>query len=269
MTDEPEARVALVTGGARGIGAAIAEALSAQGCSVAIVDRCADDPALSYSLATTADLEASVKACGGEAGRAIGIVADVRDQAAMNAAVAATVKRFGGLDVTVAAAGAIAGGQPAWATSEEDWTTMFDINVHGVWRLARAAVPAMLERPVPRHGRFVVVSSMGGAVGLPMLSAYVAAKHAANGLVRSMAAELGRDGITVNAIAPGSTTTAMLTASAKVYGLTDFSGLIGLHLLERPLHPDEVAAVVAFMCRPESSGVTGAVLPVDAGATSQ
>ena len=224
---------------------------------------------MAYSLATPAELEAVADACGAADDRAIGIIADVRDQSAVDAAVIATTKHFGGLDIAVAAAGAIAGGDPAWATSEEVWTTMFDINVHGVWRLARAAVPAMLRRPVPRHGRFVVVSSMGGAVGLPMLSAYVAAKHAANGLVRSMAAELGREGITVNAIAPGSTTTDMLAASAKVYGLTDFSGLIGLHLLERPLHPDEVAAVAAFICQPESSGVTGAVLPVDAGATSQ
>jgi NAD(P)-dependent dehydrogenase (short-subunit alcohol dehydrogenase family) len=110
---------------------------------------------------------------------------------------------------------------------------------------------------------------MGGAVGLPMLSAYVAAKHAANGLVRSLAAEVAREDITVNAIAPGSTTTAMLTASADVYGLPDVSGLIDQHLLDRPLHPNEIAAVVAFVCRPQSSGITGAVLPVDAGATSR
>jgi SDR family mycofactocin-dependent oxidoreductase len=261
--------VAIVTGGARGIGAATARALSEQGCAVAIVDRCTDDPGLSYPLATRAELDEVVAECGGADGRAIGVVADVRDQVALDGAVHAAITQFGGLDIAVAAAGCIAGGDPTWATPDDVWATMFDTNVHGVRRLARAAVPALLERPMPRHGRFVVISSMGGSVGLPMLSAYVAAKHAANGLVRSLAAELGREGITVNAIAPGSTTTEMLTASAAVYGLPDVSGLIAQHLIDRPLHPDEVAAVVAFVCGMASSGVTGAILPVDAGATSQ
>ena len=261
-------RVAIVTGAARGIGAATAIALAAQGCFVAAVDRCADDPALDYQLASQDDLDAVVAACGGE-GRAIGVVADVRDQAALDHAVKMTVDQFGGLDIAVAGAGCIAGGQPAWATDEEVWTTMFDVNVHGVWRLARAAVPAMLARPAPRHGRFLAISSMGGSVGLPMLSAYVAAKHAANGLVRSLAAELGLEGITVNAIAPGSTTTAMLTASAAVYGLSGIDNLVAQHLFERPLHPDEVAALAVFVCGEASSGITGAILPVDAGATSR
>ena len=264
------ARVALVTGGARGIGAAIAVALSEQGCSVAVVDRCADDPALAYSLATPAELEAVADACGAADDRAIGIIADVRDQSAVDAAVIATTKHFGGLDIAVAAAGAIA--VSFVPRARDDVARGLGIAVTAV---ALGVGLAMLPGfHYGQHGglQFAVdtkVSSMGGAVGLPMLSAYVAAKHAANGLVRSMAAELGREGITVNAIAPGSTTTDMLAASAKVYGLTDFSGLIGLHLLERPLHPDEVAAVAAFICQPESSGVTGAVLPVDAGATSQ
>jgi SDR family mycofactocin-dependent oxidoreductase len=243
--------------------------LAEQGCAVAIVDRCEDDPALPYALATRDDLDTVVAACGGGEGRAIGVVADVRDQPAIDGAVRAAVAAFGGLDVAVAAAGCIDGGEPTWTTPDEVWTTMFDVNVHGVRRLARAAIPAMLARPKPRQGRFAVISSMGGSVGLPMLSAYVAAKHAVNGLVRSLAAELGREGITVNAVAPGSTTTAMLTASASVYGLTDASGLILQHLIDRPLHPDEVAALVGFVCGTTSSGVTGAILPVDAGATSQ
>ena len=155
-------RVAVVTGGARGIGAATATALAAQGCFVAVVDRCADDPTLEYQLATPDDLDAVVAACGGGEGRSIGVVADVRDQAALDGAVKAAVDQFGGLDVAVAAAGCIAGGQPVWTTDDDVWTTMFDVNVHGVRRLARAAVPAMLARPAPRHGRFLVVSSMGG-----------------------------------------------------------------------------------------------------------
>jgi NAD(P)-dependent dehydrogenase (short-subunit alcohol dehydrogenase family) len=90
-----------------------------------------------------------------------------------------------------------------------------------------------------------------------------------NGVVRSLAAELGREGITANAVAPGSTTTAMLTASAEIYGLVDAEELTRQHLLGRPLVPEEVAALVAWVCGESSSGVTGAVLPVDAGATSR
>ena len=209
-----------------------------------------------------------VAACAA-AGAPLGIVGDVRDQAALDAAVALAVSEFGGLDAAVAAAGCIAGGKSTWETDDAVWDTMLGVNVEGVWRLAKAAVPALLARPAPRHGRFVAISSMGGSVGLPLLTAYVAAKHAVNGIVRSLAAELGRDGITVNAVAPGSTNTAMLLASVEMYGLVDVEGLLQQHLLGRALHPDEVAALVAWVCGETSSGVTGAVLPVDAGATAQ
>jgi NAD(P)-dependent dehydrogenase (short-subunit alcohol dehydrogenase family) len=146
---------------------------------------------------------------------------------------------------------------------------MFSINVDGVWRLARAAVPALLARPAPREGRFVAVSSMGGSVGLGMLSAYVAAKHAVNGLVRTLAAEVGHEGITVNAVAPGSTTTAMLDASAALYGLDGIDDLFGQHLLGRALRPAEIAALIAWLCSEASSGITGAVMAADAGATAR
>ena len=262
-------QVAVVTGAARGIGAAIAQALAADGWRLVLVDRCEDDPVLGYSLATRDDLDATVRACGGDDGRVVGLVGDVRDQAALDAAVDRARREFGGLDAAVAAAGCIAGGEPAWATGDDQWSTVLGVNLEGAWRLVRAAVPALLERPAPRQGRVVAISSTGGSIGLPLLAAYVAAKHGVNGLVRSLAAELGPEGITVNAVAPGSTTTAMLTASSAVYNLPDTAELIRQHLLERPLQPTEVAALVAWVCSPASSGVTGAVLPVDAGTTSR
>jgi SDR family mycofactocin-dependent oxidoreductase len=234
-----------------------------------LVDRCADDPGLRYPLATRAELDAVVAECTTDGGAALGLVGDVRDQAALDAAVAPAVAEFGGLDAAVAAAGCIAGGQTTWETDDAIWDTMLGVNVEGVRRLAKAAVPALLARPAPRHGRFVAISSMGGSVGLPLLTAYVAAKHAVNGIVRSLAAELGREGVTVNAVAPGSTNTAMLLASAEIYGLVDVEGLLQQHLLGRALHPEEVAALVAWVCGESSSGITGAVLPVDAGATAQ
>jgi SDR family mycofactocin-dependent oxidoreductase len=262
-------RVAVITGAARGMGAAVARSLAADAWGLVLLDRCADDPGLAYPLATRAELDAVVEACNEGQGDAIGVVGDVRDQAALDDAVATAVDRFGGLDAAVAAAGCIAGGRPTWETDDAVWATMLGVNVEGVWRLARAAVPALLARPAPRHGRFVAISSMGGSVGLPMLTAYVAAKHAVNGIVRSLAAELGPAGITANAVAPGSTTTAMLLASADIYGLVDVEELTRQHLLGRALDPEEVAVLVVWVCGESSSGVTGAVLPVDAGATAQ
>jgi NAD(P)-dependent dehydrogenase (short-subunit alcohol dehydrogenase family) len=104
--------------------------------------------------------------------------------------------------------------------------------------------------------------------GLPRLAAYCAAKHGVIGLIRALAAELGPDGITANAVAPGSTTTAMLDASAAVYGLDGTAEFAQYHLLERLLAPEEPAALLAWLCGPASSGITGAVLPVDAGMTA-
>ncbi len=259
-------RVAIITGAARGIGAATALRLARDGWRLVLVDRCKDDPALSYSLASEADLRATCDACGGDE-QAVAVVADVRDQVALDGAVATAVERFGGIDAAVAVAGGIGGGEPAWTTGEATWSAMITLNLEGVWRLANAAVPALLARPRPRGGRFVAVASAGGISGLPLLAAYSAAKHGVIGLVRSMAAELGPEGITANAVAPGSTVTAMLDASAAVYGI-DTQDFARHHQLGRLVEPDEVAAMIVWLCGPDSSAVTGAVLPVDAGMTA-
>lgn len=263
MNDAP---VAIITGAARGIGAATATRLAAVGWQLVLVDRCADDPALSYPLATKADLDAVVAGCGAGA---VGVVADVRDQAALDQAVATAVERFGGLDAALAVAGCVAGGDDAWTTDEATWAVMLGVNLEGVWRLARAAVPALLARPrAERRGRFVAVSSAGGTLGLPRLAAYSAAKHGVIGLIRSLAAELGPEGITANAVAPGSTSTAMLAASAAFYGLADPAEFASHHQLGRLVEPGEVAALLAWLCSPDADAVTGAVLPVDAGMTA-
>ena len=146
----------------RGIGAAVSRALSAAGWKLVLVDSCSDDPAVDYSLATLGEFEAVVRECGPDAS---GHVADVRDQEGLDVAVEVAVSRFGGLDAAVAVAGMIGGGPAGWETGDELWEAMIDVNLAGVWRLARAAVPAMLAMPMPRQGRFVAVASAGGVVG--------------------------------------------------------------------------------------------------------
>ena len=138
-------RVALVTGAARGIGAATVVALAAAGWSVLAVDRCADDPALPYRLATRADLDAVVAGAAGGPGEVAGLAADTRDREAMTAAVAEAGRRWGGLDAALAVAGVIAGGVPLWEMPAEQEEAVLSTDLGGVLTLARVDVP---EAPI-------------------------------------------------------------------------------------------------------------------------
>ena len=267
----PRRRAAIVSGGARGLGAEVGRGLARDGWRVMLLDACADDDALGYSLATPADLDGSLAACrdaAGTADNADARIVDVRDQPALDRAVEEAVTRFGGLDAAVAAAGVVAGGRPAWETHDDEWAVLLDVDLTGVWRLARAVVPALLSRSEPRSGRFVAVSSAGGMRGLPRLAGYCAAKHGVIGLVRSLAADLAGTGVTANVVCPGSMPTAMLQASAAMYGLDDVTDFAHHHLLGRLLDVAEVARVVQWLCREETGGMTGAVVAVDAGMTA-
>ncbi len=267
--------VAIITGAARGLGSSTARRLAADGWRIVLFDICADDPSIPYRLATPADMEETLTACRaiqGKAGDGKGVAAvmgDVRRLNDLKSAVGMAVERFGGLDAAVAAAGAIAGGPTAWETTEEIWDTLIDINLRGVWNLARAVVPDLLAAPEPRHGRFIAVSSAAGIRGLPQLAAYSATKHSVIGLVRSIAAELAGSGVTANVVCPGSMDTTMLAASADIYGLSSPTEFGVHHLTNRILASDEVAAFIRWLCSPERSAITGAVLAADGGMTAK
>jgi SDR family mycofactocin-dependent oxidoreductase len=259
-------RVALVTGAARGIGAATVRAFAAQGWAVLAVDRCADDPALPYRLGSREELDEVVaKASAAGPGTAVAHVADVRDEGQLSAAVAAADRRWGGLDAAVAAAGVIAGGVPLWEMPADQQRAVLDTDLGGVINLARAAIPALLRRPAPRSGRFLAVASAAATRGLPMLAAYCAAKAGVAGLIRALAAELGESGVTANAVSPGSTDTPILAESARLYGLPGASAFAAQQPVRRLLTPDEVAAALAWLAGEASGGITGAVVPVDGG----
>ncbi|HEX2809926.1 MAG TPA: SDR family oxidoreductase, partial [Kineosporiaceae bacterium] len=167
-----------------------------------------------------------------------------------------------------AAAAVIGGGEPLWQTPPAVRDAIWAVDVAGVWNLAAAAVPAMLRRPVPRTGRFVAVASSAAERGLLHLSAYCAAKHAVVGLVRALAHDLRGSGVNAGAVSPGSMDTAMLHATAALYGLSDVAPLADGMPLGRILEPAEVAAAVCWMCGPESVAITGSVLHADGGFTA-
>jgi SDR family mycofactocin-dependent oxidoreductase len=258
-------RVALVTGAARGVGAATVAALAAAGWHVIAADCCADDPALQYALGTRADLDRVVEAARPSGGDVVGYVADVRDPAALAEAAGEAERRWGGLDAAIAVAGVIAGGAPAWQVPREREAALLDVNLGGVLNLARVAVPALLRRPAPRRGRFIAVASAAATRGMPMLAAYSAAKAGVAGFIRALATELGGTGVTANAVSPGSTATPALDESARLYALPAAESFAIQQPLGRLLRPEEVAAVIAFLAGEDASGMTGAIVPVDGG----
>ncbi|HUY67161.1 MAG TPA: mycofactocin-coupled SDR family oxidoreductase [Acidimicrobiales bacterium] len=268
-------RVAVVTGAARGIGAATVRGLADAGWSVVAVDRASDDPRLPYPMGTGDELEEVVasaltaapghRAPGTGASRVVAHVADATDPGGLGAAVARAEAEFGGLDAMVAVAGVIAGGVPLWEMPAAQVAAVLGVDLGGPVNAARVGIPALLRRPVPRQGRFLAVASAAATRGLAGLAAYGAAKAGVVGLVRGLAVDLAGTGITANAVSPGSTATAILDQSARLYGLGDTRPFADQQPVRRLLTPEEVAAALVWLAGEGSGGVTGVVVPVDGG----
>ncbi|MBI3434502.1 MAG: SDR family NAD(P)-dependent oxidoreductase [Proteobacteria bacterium] len=245
-------RHALVTGGGRGIGRAIAAALSGAGAAVTVVGR--EATALVDTIA-----------CGMAAGY---VVADVTDESVLGAAVAGAAAARGPIDILIANAG---GAESAafLKTDAEQFHRMFAVNVMGVVHATRAVLDAMLAR---RFGRVVAIASTAGLKGYPYVSAYCAAKHAVVGLVRALAVETAKSGVTVNAVCPGYTDTELVRGSiartAEVTGRARedvLARMLAGNPQQRLVTPQEVAAAVLFLCSPAAGAITGTALPVAGG----
>ncbi len=256
-------RLAVVTGAARGIGAAVARKLAADGWSLLLLDACAPQPPADYPMPTPADLAQTARYCvTAGAGRVDELVADVGDGSVRDKLRSALDGRAPA--AVVAAAGVISG-EKAWAVPDDAFDLMMRVNLFGVTHVADACVPAMIEAGT---GRFVAVSSAAALRAMPMLAAYSAAKGAVVSYVRALAADLAGTGVTANVVCPGSTRGPMLAVSASLYDLPDQESFAAQALLRRLLDPADVAAAVAWLCGPDAGALTGAVLPVDAGLTA-
>ena len=244
-------RVAVVTGGASGMGAATARTLASRGARVVIVDRNA-------GLATdVAD----------EIGAMPPVIGDVADSGFCDDAVDVAVREYDRLDVLVNCAGIIVRAD-ATDTTDDDWRTILDVNVGGVFYMSRAAVRHMRKQ---QRGVIVNFGSIWGDVGAAGVLGYCASKGAVHQITRAMALDHVEDGIRINAVAPGEVDTPML-ASGRPSPPTaeDLQRLADETIpMRRLAEPAEIARVVAFLASDEASYMTGAIVPVDAGYTAR
>jgi 3-oxoacyl-[acyl-carrier protein] reductase len=244
MTKKLEGKIALITGGSRGIGAAIAKRLAADGAKVAVT----------YTKGAAAAASV-VKEIERDGGKAIAIQADATDADASKAAVEKTVATFGRLDVLVNNAGT-AIPKTFEETTLEEMDRVIDINVRGVFLATQAALKHMKS-----GGRVIMIgSSVGEHVLVPGLVAYSATKGAVKIFTQALSRELGSRGITVNNVQPGPIDTELNPATSE-WAVPQKAATA----LDRYGHVDEVAALVAFVAGPESSYITGANLTVDGG----
>lgn len=240
-------RVAIVTGGGSGIGEAVSRALFEEGASVVVMD--AD---LEAAMRVAADLEDPL--------RALAIKVDVSDRAEVDGAVRRVAKEFGRLDVLVNCAG-VRGAGSVVASDADVWRRLHAINLDGTFHMMQAFGQAAKEMSKPAS--IVNLSSIAGIMGSANRVAYVSTKHAVAGITRAMALEEGRNGLRVNAVAPGVIRTPMTDFMFTTQGGED--AIRAVHPIGRAGFPEEVAAAILFLASDAASFITGVILPVDGG----
>ena len=238
-----EGRVAVVTGGATGIGFAVAQRLAASGGRVSLWDR--DPTALERAAASLGQ-------------RADARQVDVADADGVAAVAQATLSALGRVDALVCSAGITGPNTTTWEYPVDAWREVIDVNLNGVFHCNRALVPAMLARD---YGRIVNIASVAGKEGNPNASAYSASKAAVIGLTKSLGKELAKSGVRVNCVTPAAVKTAIFDQMAQQH--IDF--MLSKIPLGRFGTVDEIAALVAWLCTADCSFSTGAVFDLSGG----
>jgi SDR family mycofactocin-dependent oxidoreductase len=271
-----QGQVVLVTGAARGQGRSHAVAAAAEGAAVILVDRCADVPGVSYPLATRQDLDDTADMVGRFGVDVVRTVCDTADRQAMEKVADDAVDRFGRLDVLVANAG-VHGGGSIQSADRTVWDEVISSNLTGVFTSMRAVSPHMIARG---YGRIVATASNQGRSPVPGSAPYIASKWGVIGLVKSAAQDLAPFGITVNAVAPGNTSTPMVHNDALYRALRpdleqpvwdDVEPVLRQHHVQPVtlLEPEEITAAVMFLIGPRTPHISGAVIDVNAGTASR
>jgi (+)-trans-carveol dehydrogenase len=263
-------KVALITGAARGIGRACALRFAEEGADVALVDLARDIATIPYAGASERQLHTTASEVQALGRQALAFVADVRDAEQMAEAVASALAKLGKIDILVAAAGLESFGA-LWELSREEWDTVLEVNLTGVWQTASAVIPHLLSR---RSGSLVIIGSENSHRPTAGYGHYAAAKHGALGLTRALALELGPSTIRVNMVAPTATATELLLSQLHRFsgreGGTREDALQRLsdgHAIPRAMvEALDVANAALFLASEEARYITGISLPVDLGA---
>lgn len=260
-----DGRVVIISGGGNGQGRSHAVTLAQEGADVAVFDVAAQVDTVEYPMSTAADLDETVRLVEAAGGRCLAMTADVRRQAEVDTVVTRTIEAFGHVDTVIANAGIFSYGN-SWDLTDEQWQTVLDVNLTGVWHTCKAAIPHMIAGE--RGGAIVVVSSISGMKGYPGQAHYCASKHGVIGLMRTLAYELAQHKIRVNAVVPSGTAT-LMTQNSYMEGYLDVAkaancdiqNLLAVEMMD----PAEISHTMKWLVSDDARFVTGSTIPVDAG----
>lgn len=273
-----DGKVAFITGAARGQGRSHAVRLAQEGADIIAVDIAEQIPTVPYAMATPEDLDETVRQIEALDRRIVARKADVRDAGALKDAVDAGVAELGRLDIVSANAGIFSNAR-AEDLTEEQWADMIDVNLSGVWRTCKVAIPHLRASG---GGSIIITSSTAGIEGAQNFAHYVSAKHGVVGLMRTLALELAPDWIRVNTVHPTGVDTDMIQ-NENLYALfaPDLAEsertrdaisqrFQAINALPIPwVEPVDISNAVLWLASDEARYVTGVMLPVDAGATTK
>lgn len=262
-----DGKVAFITGAARGQGRAAALAMAAEGADIACYDICDNLENVQYDLSSKDDMDKTVADITALGRKALAFYGDVRNFSEIKAAVDETIKSLGKIDIFVNNAG-IAGLGASQELPEEEWDTMLDINLKGVWLGCKAVLPHMIEN---QRGNIISYASVAGVKGLPFAIHYTCAKWGVIALTKTLAQEMAPYKIRVNSISPGTCDTGMVAGLADIMGMDHEEAsdeLSSGHLICKIIPPEATAAAATWLASDDSQYVTGHNLLVDGGWSS-